>query len=487
MHYLSTRGKGTMVSAGVALLDGAAKDGGLYVPETLPDLSFLLEGKLTYQELAAAVFEAFFPEFEKGGLIKDAQSAYQAQFDHEDITPLVRVGDSYILELFHGPTCAFKDLALQALPRFLGKARERLDPESHYLVLTATSGDTGSAAMRGFLNAPGFSVLVYYPEHGVSAVQKAQMTRMPGDNVRAVGILGNFDDAQAGVKAAFQMSPDDLPGGLKLTSANSINIGRLVPQIVYYIYACRKLQESGALKPGQAVDFVVPSGNFGDIFAGYLAKQTGMPVGKLVCASNHNSVLTDFIKTGVYDRRRNLYKTLSPSMDILVSSNLERLLYYTAEGDTDKVSSLMRQLKEDGWYKADKGIMNHIQADFDAAFADDNQALEAIKDVFFEHHYLMDPHTATAFLAKEVLKERDNPCVVLSTASPFKFPEAIFRALDHDLPEDGNEQLKALSDLTGVPIPPALQGVMELPERITMAVNKNEVVADVKRRAQKWS
>lgn len=487
MRYLSTRGKGELVSAGSALLDGAAKDGGLYVPETLPDLSFLLEGKLTYQELAAAVFEAFFPDFDRNDLIKASESAYQKQFDHEDVTPLVPVGDCFILELFHGPTCAFKDLALQALPRFLGMARNRLDPHSHYLVLTATSGDTGSAAMRGFLNVPGFFVLVYYPEHGVSAVQKAQMTRMPGDNVKAVGILGNFDDAQAGIKAAFQMSPDELPDGPKLTSANSINIGRLIPQIVYYISACRQLKESGALKPGQAVDFVVPSGNFGDIFAGYLAKRAGMPVGKLVCASNRNSVLADFIKTGVYDSRRELYKTLSPSMDILVSSNLERLLYYAAEEDADKVSGMMRQLKEEGWYKADEGVMERIRADFDAAFADDELALEAIREVFLEHHYLMDPHTATAFLAKDVLKGRDNPCVVLSTASPFKFPEAIFKALNHDLPEDGYEQLKALSDLTGVPVPPALKSVMALPEKKTKAIKKDEVVADVKRRAQKWS
>ncbi len=486
MRYHSTRGKNLLVSGDAALLRGAAGDGGLYVPESLPDLSNLMEENLSYQEAALKVFAAFLPEFNKQELKSLVTAAYGAQFDHEDITPLVKVGEDYILELFHGPTAAFKDVALQALPWFLRLAREKTSPDTTYLVLTATSGDTGSAAMRGFLDVPGFQVVVYYPEEGVSAVQRLQMTALSRHNVHAAGINGNFDDAQAAVKTAFQKAPEFLPQQVKLTSANSINIGRLLPQVVYYIMACKALKDKGALKDGQAVDFVVPSGNFGDILAGYLAKRMGLPIGKLVCASNENRVLTDFIKTGVYDSRRPLRKTYSPSMDILISSNLERLLYYAAREDTDKVRSLMAQLKEAGHYQADTDMMAFIRADFDAAAFTDEEALRAIAEVFNEHRYLMDPHTATAWLARKVIKDSCNPRVVLSTASPFKFPEAMQKALKLKAAGGVMEQLQALSEHARLPLPPSIKDILDSPQGKSMRVFKESIVEDVIRRAKAW-
>ena len=340
--------------------------------------------------------------------------------------------------------------------------------------------------MRGFMDVPGFRVLVYYPQGGVSAVQLAQMTRMAGDNVRAAGIRGNFDEAQAGVKEAFAMDKARLPHNLRLSSANSINIGRLVPQIVYYIAALRALYQSGALGPGQAADFIVPSGNFGDILAGYLAGRMGLPVGRLVCASNENSVLADFLTTGVYDRRRPLRKTISPSMDILVSSNLERLLYEASGRDAKWVSSLMRQLKEDGHYRVDGETLRRIQEQFMGVSADGERAMAAIRDVWQRHRYLMDPHTATAWAAQNAPAGSDHPRVILSTASPFKFPGAVLRALGSEEASDEDSLPQELSAVTGLDIPRSLEGLMDQPLRHPDVIDKGDILDDVLREAESW-
>ena len=486
MLYESTRGQCGPVSPAEALLNGVAGDGGLYMPGTLPDLSHLLTGEYDYAGLAGRVFAALLPGFSDAELSAVARAAYGAQFDSPGIAPLSQVGDCHILELSHGPTAAFKDMALQALPRLMALAREKLDSKEKYLVLTATSGDTGSAAMRGFMDIPGFRVLVYYPRGGVSAVQLAQMTRMAGDNVRAVGIRGSFDEAQAGVKEAFVMDIARLPHDLRLSSANSINIGRLVPQIVYYIAALRALCKSGALEPGQAADFIVPSGNFGDILAGYLAGRMGLPVGRLVCASNENRVLADFLTTGVYDRRRLLQRTISPSMDILVSSNLERLLYEASGRDAERVSGLMRQLREDGSYRVEGETLRRIQEQFAGISADGARAMAAIRDVWQRHRYLMDPHTATAWAAQDALAGKDHPRVIVSTASPFKFPGAVLRSLGRGEATDEGSLPQELSDVTGLEVPRSLVGLMDQPLRHPDVINKESMPDDVLREAESW-
>lgn len=485
MRYHSTRGASAPVPAVQALLEGAAPDGGLYVPERLPNRQALDLMGASYGEQAAGLLAAFFPELKGRELSRQVQAAY-ARFDADAVTPLVPVGGSYVLELFHGPTAAFKDLALQVLPLLLARARELASPDLRYAVLTATSGDTGSAAMEGFRDIPGFSVLVYYPREGISPMQQAQMTRMPGDNVQAVGIAGNFDDAQAAVKAAFSRQEGLLPPGMALTSANSINIGRLVPQMVYYISACRELQQRYGVQPGQAIDFVVPTGNFGDILAGYLVKRMGWPIGRLVCASNENRVLTDFLHTGRYDRNRALQVSLSPAMDILVSSNLERLLYYALEEDTSKVQALMADLARDGHYQVTGPAFSHIQEHFLAASATDGDTLTAIRQVFDECGYLMDPHTATAWLAQEALTGSMNPRVVLATASPFKFPETVLAAIEKPVPADPAQLLPSLAAATGQPIPRALAGVLTRPVRHRDLVQKEDILADINRRLVAW-
>ncbi len=485
MDYHSTRGAGE-VSAARALLLGAAPDGGLYVPHGLPGCLDLLDAEMDYAGLAGEVFIRLLQGMDPDALRRAALAAYGNNFESQDITPLVEVGDSFVLELFHGPTAAFKDLALQALPRLMAPARDELDPQGRYAVLAATSGDTGSAAMSGYAGVPGFEVLVYYPAGGVSAVQLRQMQAMPGSNVRAVGIRGDFDAAQAGVKAALATNPARLPPRVRLSSANSINIGRLVPQVVYYIQALRRLKALGRLKPGQRADFIVPTGNFGDVYAGFLARRLGLPIGRLVVACNANRVLADFLETGVYDRRRELTKTLSPSMDILVSSNLERLLYDMSRQDTGKVAAWMADLREQGVYRVDGETLARIREVFLARASDDNQALGAIRRVWLEHRYLMDPHTAAAWLAQDALVDSQNPRVVLATASPFKFPEAMLRALGQAAPEEPERLLNALSGAAGQAVPVSLQGLMDRPPIHTDVIDSRRIAEDALGRTQAW-
>ncbi len=459
MLYGSTRGGAFDVKAPEAILRGIAPDGGLYVPQSMPDLSGVIGEN--FISVARQIFAALFPEYElMAGEI--ARTAYGSHFSDPAVTPLIKVGNSYVLELFHGPTAAFKDVALCALPLLMTAAREYTLDQREILILTATSGDTGSAALAGFKDVPGTRILVFYPEDGVSPVQKAQMVTMAGSNLKVCGVQGNFDDAQTGVKQVFAAFTP--PEGLTLSSANSINIGRLVPQMTYYFTAYASLVRQKAIAMGDKVNFVVPTGNFGDILAGYLAKQAGLPVGKLVCAANSNDVLKDFIQTGVYDRRRELQKTLSPSMDILVSSNLERLLYFVSK-DADLVKNCMAQLKAQGHYQMPEEYMQQIRDSFLTGACRDEEALSVISHEWDNHRYLMDPHTASAWKVMEDLVQEgqlEGVNVVLSTASPFKFPGAIAKALYLNIPEDV-KSAETLSHMLGLDLPACLKGLADKP------------------------
>ena len=406
--------------------------------------------------------------------------AYTGKFETEDLTPTVPVGGFSMLELFRGPTSAFKDVALSMLPQLLTAAKAVKGQEKDILILTATSGDTGKAALEGFRDVPGIRICVFYPDGGVSQVQRAQMVTQEGENVAVCAVRGNFDDAQTGVKNIFAACQGrDLP--VALSSANSINIGRLAPQIMYYFRAYRALLDAGKIRLGDEVNFSVPTGNFGDILAGYLAKRLGLPVGTLICASNANNVLTDFIRTGTYDRRRPLLKTTSPSMDILVSSNLERLLYLLS-GDTKLVAGLMQALNTQGVYTVPAQLLEKIQSQFWAACCDDARAAEIIGRVYKEDGYLCDPHTASGWAAAEdyVAETGDNrPMVVLSTASPYKFPAAVLTAIGGDTSGDEFTQMARLSQITGVPVPKNLASLQGKPEKHTQVIDKDKMLSFV--------
>ena len=405
------------------------------------------------------------------------KNAYTGKFESEELTPTVPVGDFHVLELFRGPTSAFKDVALCMLPQLLTAARKEKGQEKDILILTATSGDTGKAALSGFQDVPGIKICVFYPQGGVSQVQRAQMVTQEGENVTVCAVYGNFDDAQTGVKNIFAACRGkELP--YELSSANSINIGRLAPQIMYYFKAYRDLMDAGKIRLGDEVNFSVPTGNFGDILAGFLAKKLGLPVGKLICASNANNVLTDFIRTGTYDRLRPLLKTTSPSMDILVSSNLERLLYLLS-GDTELVAALMKQLNEQGSYTVPQALLDAIQAEFWAGCCDDAGAANTIGRVFSEKGYLCDPHTAAGWAVAEdyVNQTGDSrPMVVLSTASPYKCPAAVLEAIGGDLSGDEFDLMARLEAMSGVAIPKNLAGLRGKPERHTGVINKEQML-----------
>ena len=475
MYYHSTRSPMPRVDSAQAVLDGLAPDGGLYMPESLPafDWQTCLQG--TSLQMSTAILSALLPDIPR--MEELVRRAYTGKFETEDLTPTVKVGSFTLLELFRGPTSAFKDVALSMLPQLLTAAKAQKGMEQDILILTATSGDTGKAALEGFHDVPGVRICVFYPHGGVSQVQRAQMVTQEGSNVAVCAVEGNFDDAQTGVKNIFAACRDrELP--FRLSSANSINIGRLAPQIMYYFRAYRDLLDRGEIRLGDKVNFSVPTGNFGDILAGFLAKKLGLPVGKLICASNANNVLTDFIFTGTYDRRRPLLKTTSPSMDILVSSNLERLLYLLS-GDTELVSQLMQQLKEEGAYTVPADLLAKIQAEFCASYCDDARAEEIMGRVFRDYGYLCDPHTAAGWAAAEdyVTQTGDHtPMVVLSTASPYKFPAAVLTAIGGDTDGDEFCQMERLSRLSGVPIPGNLSGLQGKPEKHTGVIPKEKML-----------
>ena len=475
MLYHSTRSTASPVDSAQAVLEGLAPDGGLYMPENLPafDWKACLQG--TSQEMSTMILSALLPE------IPDMPSlvsrAYTGKFETEALTPTVPVGDFHVLELFRGPTSAFKDVALCMLPQLLTAAKKEKGWEKDIMILTATSGDTGKAALSGFQDVDGIRITVFYPHGGVSQVQRAQMVTQEGSNVKVCAVEGNFDDAQTGVKHIFSACQGkQLP--FALSSANSINIGRLAPQIMYYFRAYRSLLDAGKIALGDEVNFSVPTGNFGDILAGYLAKKLGLPVGRLLCASNANNVLTDFIRTGTYNRLRPLLKTTSPSMDILVSSNLERLLYLMS-GDTELVAGLMKQLNETGSYTVPADLLEAIQAEFWAGCCDDAGAKATMGKVFAENHYLCDPHTAAGWaVAEDYVNQAGDrrPMVVLSTASPYKFPAAVLDAIGGDLSGDEFALMERLENMSGMPIPKNLASLKGKPERHLDVIAKDQMM-----------
>lgn len=471
MDYISTRGQSPAVDSAQAVLSGLAPDGGLYMPRAIPAFDWQHCLTLSAQQMSAAILSALLPDIPNmEALVK---RAYTGKFETEDLTPTVPVGDFQVLELFRGPTSAFKDVALSMLPQLLTAAKREKGIAQEIRILTATSGDTGKAALVGFQDVPGVSICVFYPFGGVSQVQRAQMVTQEGENVHVCAVEGNFDDAQTGVKNIFAACQGKaLP--FLLSSANSINIGRLAPQIMYYFKSYADLLSRKVISLGDKVDFSVPTGNFGDILAGYLAKKLGLPVGRLICASNANNVLTDFLTTGVYDRRRPLLKTTSPSMDILVSSNLERLLYLLS-GDTALVAGLMKDLSEQGFYRVPDALLGAIQAEFAAGYCNDAQAEAVIGRVYREQSYLMDPHTACGWAAAETHRG-DAPTVVLSTASPYKFSTAVLTAIGADTSGSEYDRMERMQALTGIPIPPALAALRTKPERHTGVIPKEKML-----------
>ena len=480
MLYHSTRSNENAVDSAQAVLNGLAPDGGLYVPEKLPQVDVQEILKMDTYAMATAIIGAMLPDIP--GMETLVHNAYSGKFSASDLTPTVPAGEFSVLELFHGPTSAFKDVALCMLPQLLTAAKTQKGMQEDILILTATSGDTGKAALEGFKDVPGIKICVFYPHGGVSKVQRAQMATQEGNNVTVLAVEGNFDDAQTGVKNIFATVKDELtPGGARLSTANSINIGRLAPQITYYFKAYADLLNRGTIQMGDKVNFSVPTGNFGDILAGYLAKKLSLPVGTLICASNANNVLTDFIETGLYDRRRPLHKTISPSMDILVSSNLERLLYLMT-GDTDLVASLMKQLNENGFYQVPESLQNAIRAEFWGGCCDDEQAKKTIGQVFQNTGYLCDTHTATGWAVAEdyVNQTGDNaPMVVLSTASPYKFPAAVLSSLETVSDPDEFAKMDRLCELTGVKIPENLVNVRYKKELHTAVIAKEQMLSKV--------
>ena len=483
MQYQSTRDKNLKAGSAQAVLNGLAPDGGLY---TMPSFD---EARFDYREvldldtfaMSARILSKLLPDFSEEEMTKLVHDGYAGKFETDHLTPTVSVGEDHILELFRGPTSAFKDVALSMLPRLMTAAKGKCGFTDEIMILTATSGDTGKAAMEGFCNVPGTRIIVFYPYGGVSAVQQAQMATQAGENVCVCAVRGNFDDAQTGVKNIFASVGREglLKGkGVSLSSANSINIGRLAPQVVYYYRSYADLVKAGRIQPGDKVDFVVPTGNFGDILAGYFAKEMGLPVGKLVCASNANNVLTDFLRTGRYDRRRPFYKTVSPSMDILVSSNLERLLYLLS-GDDKLVAGLMKSLSEEGAYEVPAEMLAKLHELFWAGCCDDEAAKAAIGKVWKEEHYLCDTHTAVAWdVAQQYKKENPahNAVVVLSTASPYKFPAAVLEGIGEQAKGDEFDVMEQLRDVTGVPVPKNLASLREREVRHRDVIERDEML-----------
>lgn len=463
IKYVSTRGDKEKVTASQAILRGIAPDGGLYVPETFPKLDkSLAELKgLNYREIAYEVMKLFLTDFTEEELKACIDSAYDSKFDTEEIVPMKEADGLTYLELFHGPTLAFKDMALSILPYLMVTSAKKNNLKEKIIILTATSGDTGKAALAGFADVEGTGIIVFYPKDGVSPFQRQQMVTEKGKNTSVVAIEGNFDDAQNGVKAIFSdkaLAAELKEKGYVFSSANSINIGRLVPQIVYYVYAYVKLLNEGKLSPGEILDVCVPTGNFGNILAASFAKKLGLPLGKLICASNTNKVLFDFFKTGTYDRDREFTLTISPSMDILISSNLERLIYRLCDCDAAKNAKFMSELVNEGRYTIDKTMADKL-TDFEAGFATEEDTLHTIKEVYDKTGYVIDTHTAVAaFVANEYRNKNTsyNKLLIASTASPFKFAGSVLKALENDKVENFTsewDKIRELERISGKKLP----------------------------------
>ena len=486
MQYISTRDKSLHVSSAQAIKTGLSPEGGLFLPETVPTVTLEEIGALaqmSYNERAVNILKRFLTDFSQEEIVHCVNSAYSREkFETDAIAPVYKLDNNeYFLELWHGPTCAFKDMALQILPHLLLKSIQKTGETKEVVILVATSGDTGKAALEGFKDVEGTRIIVFYPAEGVSDIQKRQMVTQEGNNVDVAAVIGNFDDAQSGVKKIFtdgEYKELLSRNNFMLSSANSINWGRLVPQIVYYFSAYANLVRNNEIALGDKINFVVPTGNFGNILAGYYAKMMGLPVNKLICASNENNVLTDFIHTGVYDKNRAFKTTASPSMDILISSNLERLLYLLTEDDA-QVASWMEALKSDGKYEVTASVKTAIQDAFYAGFCDDEKTIEEIGKVFRENGYVMDTHTAVAKRVYNdyVAETQDaTKTVLVSTASPFKFSDNVLRAVKGDIEASNEfEMLTELASTTGTSIPKALGELESKPVIFRTSCEKDEM------------
>ena len=470
--YHSTRNSEETATASEAILKGLTSDGGLFVPDSIPKLNVSLEDltKMSYQEIAYAVMKEFLTDFTEEELKTCINNAYDSKFDTEEIAVTKKVDGAYYLELFHGATIAFKDMALSILPHLLVTSARKNNVKNEIVILTATSGDTGKAALAGFADVPGTKIIVFYPKSGVSPIQEKQMVTQKGDNTYVIGIKGNFDDAQTGVKKMFsnkELAKVMNDNGFQFSSANSINIGRLVPQVVYYVKAYADLLKQGALKAGEPMNVVVPTGNFGNILASYYAKQMGIPIGKFVCASNKNKVLFDFFETGKYDRNREFYVTTSPSMDILISSNLERMIYRIAGNDAKQCAKFMAALTKDGEYVITDAMKAELSELF-GAFGSEEETAVKIKEVYDKEGYVMDTHTAVAAVAYDKYKaatgDDKTPTVIASTASPYKFTRSVMDAIDpaYDA-EDDFELVDELNKVSKTAIPKAIEEIRTAP------------------------
>lgn len=488
--YNSTRGKEKDITASQAIINGLASDGGLYVPNKLPKLDISIEDlcRMDYREIAYEIMKLFLTDFTEDELKYCINNAYDNKFDTEEIAPLVKKGDVYYLELFHGSTIAFKDMALSILPHLMKTAAKKQNISNDIVILTATSGDTGKAALAGFADVDGTKIIVFYPKNGVSFIQEKQMLTQKGDNTYVVGIKGNFDDAQSGVKEIFNDSKFGEmmnENGYQFSSANSINIGRLVPQIVYYVYGYINLITSQQINIGDKINIVVPTGNFGNILAAYYAKQMGLPINKLICASNENKVLYDFINNGIYNKNREFILTMSPSMDILISSNLERLLYEIADKDNEQIKQLMSMLNSKGEYT----ITDKMKAKLDnffAGYATEEETKNTIKKVFKDTNYLIDTHTAVGYAVYKKYKEKtkdQSKTILASTASPYKFTRSVMTSLDKDYENYLDfELIEKMKEVSKVEIPKAIKEIIKAEDIHNTICDKNkmkEVVANI--------
>ncbi len=479
MQYQSTRDKKLSITSAQAIKKGLSVEGGLFVPENIPSISINeIEqmSDMTYNERAYMVLSKFLTDYSQEELLDCVNSAYtKEKFETSSIAPVYKLNSSqYFLELWHGPTCAFKDMALQILPHLLTKAMKKTNENDDVVILVATSGDTGKAALEGFRDVSGTRIIVFYPDNGVSEIQKLQMVTQEGDNVGVAAVNGNFDDAQSGVKKIF--TDEDYKNELannhfKLSSANSINWGRLVPQIVYYFSAYADMLKGKEISLGDKINVVVPTGNFGNILAAYYAKRMGLPIAKLICASNENNVLTDFINTGVYDRKREFHTTISPSMDILISSNLERFLFDISGGNDEMVSKLMKKLNEDGSYEVNEAMKKQISDLLYAGCCDDDKTKETINKCFREYGYVVDTHTAVAKAVHDEYIEKTadiTKTVIASTASPFKFSQSVLIALEGCGYVAGKDEFTLLDDLSAI-------SEMNIPKSLAELKNKNRI------------
>lgn len=487
--YRSTRGTGACVTASQAILKGLSDDGGLFVPTQIPTLDIPVEklASMTYQEIAYEVMSRFLTDFTEEELKDCIDKAYDSKFDTEEIAPLAKADGAYYLELFHGATIAFKDMALSILPHLLTTSAKKNHVENEIVILTATSGDTGKAAMAGFADVPGTKIIVFYPKNGVSPIQEKQMVTQKGKNTYVVGITGNFDDAQTGVKKMFndkEMAAELAKSGYQFSSANSINIGRLVPQIVYYVYAYAMLYKNGEIKEGEKINVTVPTGNFGNILAAFYAKNMGLPIEKLICASNENKVLYDFFTTGSYDRNRAFILTTSPSMDILISSNLERLIYRIAGDDAQKNRALMENLSKCGKYEITDSMKEQLK-DFYGNYATEEETARVIKNLYQDTGYVIDTHTAVAACVYEKYKadtKDETKTVIASTASPFKLTRSVMNAIDQRYDAMGDfELVDELSKIANVKVPKAIEEIRTAPVLHDIVVDAEDMPTIVKK------